>query len=374
MKKYIVCLIFVLLLGIFLPGKVWAKTAEDTSPFEYEIVDEGENTCRITEIRITKDEGISKLEIPDTINGKTVVSIGPGLLTGNNEDPLMQNVFGLYEWVVGDESYKNWDCKSKEQKNRAMKIEEVVLPDTITYIKEYCFATLKKLKTVRLSKALTSVGRYAFMATPRLQKINIPANVKDGLTRMKEAGFSWKHFTISNEHPYYKVIKGLLLSKDGKTVYATVSSKKNIRIPDSIQTIAESAFYNVSLKSVYLGSGIREIQAHGLATSTKCKITISKKNRYLARSGMCIYHKKKRNLLVGIPKTVKIKKKKRYILKIPKKVKQLGKTISIVGNKRIKKIYFPKGMKKEAWVTWNSWRAREEIGLEIDEWSKFIKY
>lgn len=102
----------------------------------------------------------------------------------------------------------------------------------------------------------------------------------------------------------------MLLSKDGKTLYAVVTPKKNIRIPDSVKTIDKYTFWELSLKSVYLGAGVQAIKLHALRTETKCKITLSPKNPYLEKSGMCIYHKKKRNLLVAIPKVAKLKKRR----------------------------------------------------------------
>lgn len=352
MKRY-VAFIAVFLIGFLTMDTIQAKTGKNTSPFEYVTVPEGEKACRITEIRIKKDKGISVLKIPDTINGKTVVSIGPGLLDEDNEDPVLQNVFGLYEWVDGDESYENWKSRSKEQKRRAMKVEKVILPDTIKKIREYCFATLKNLKTVKLPKGLTAVGERAFITTPRLRKIHIPASVKEGLTGMKEADFLWKHVTISKKNPYYKMKKGMIFSKDGKAVYALMTAKKNIRIPDGVKRLEEGAFYNKPVQSVYLGAGVREIKYGALSTKTACRVTLSAANPYLAKSGMCIYNRKKKSLLVGIPKSryenvwPKITKQKIYYLKIPRKVKELDNDVSIVGvgkKYKVRKVYIPKSV------------------------------
>lgn len=363
MKKYFVFIFFLLLMCIFIPGTAQAK---GSSAFEYETVSEGENACCITEIRIKKDKGISVLKIPGTINGKIVVSIGPGLRDEKNDDPLLQNVFGLYEWVDGDQSYKNWSCDSKEQKKRTMKIKKVILPDSVKLVKEYCFATLKGLKTVKLPQSLTTIGESAFITTPRLKTIHIPANVKDGVTGMKEADFSWRNFTVSKGNPYYKMKKGMMFSKDGKAIYELMISKKNIRIPDSVETLKAGAFYNKSIESVYLGAGVKEIEYGALSTKKTCKVTLSSSNPHLARSGMCIYHRKNKSLVVGIPKSryeniwPKITKQRIYYLKISRKIKKLDNDISIVGvgkKYRARKVYIPKSVETIVY----GWSIREFV-------------
>ena len=170
---------------------------------------------------------------------------------------------------------------------------------------------------------------------------------------MKEADFLWKHVTISKKNPYYKMKKGMIFSKDGKAVYALMTAKKNIRIPDGVKRLEEGAFYNKPVQSVYLGAGVREIKYGALSTKTACRVTLSAANPYLAKSGMCIYNRKKKSLLVGIPKSryenvwPKITKQKIYYLKIPRKVKELDNDVSIVGvgkKYKVRKVYIPKSV------------------------------
>ena len=395
MRKQVIIILTMFIVCFYMHSTANAKTAENTNPFEYETVSENENTCCITGIRITKDEGISELKIPDIIDGKMVVSIGKGVVLNSGEEQEW-NAFLMYE--AADEFAWYSREGTEGQLQRAKKIKKIILPDTIKEIREYAFSGLRGLKSIELPESLTTIGRNAFSYTSIrkmhfpsnltsigeglfyyrscLEDINIPAKLKDGVAELARAvsrsTVPWKSFTVSKKNPYYKVKKGLLLSKDGKTLYAAVTPKKNIRIPDSVKTIDEYAFWKLSLKSVYLGARVQEIQLHALRTETKCKITLSPKNPYLKKSGMCIYHKKKRNLLVAIPKVAKLKKEKSYILRIPRKVKKLGKTISIVGGKyRIKKLYYPKSIKKMPLS--GTWSIRNR-GLIIDERCKYIKY
>lgn len=402
MKKCIVFIISVLMFGMFVSDKAQAKTEKNINAFEFYFQDEGNNTCCITEIRIKKDKGISELKIPSTINGKTVVSIGPRYLSTDHNDGIVQkNVFGLYQ--IDDcgrsaSEYWDWMPKDAAQKRRAMKVKKIIFPDTIKVLKKDCFAAMKGIRSIQLPKnlktieegafahtgikkihlpeGLTAIGKQLFFKSP-INDINIPAKLKDGVADLARTTVSWKRFAVSKKNPYYKVRKGLLLSKGGKTLYATVTPQKNIRIPDSVKTIAEGTFLGASLKFVYLGAGVNKIQLRALSTKTRCKITLSPKNPYLVKSGMCIYHKKKRSLLVAIPKcqyqrtSAKIKKQKIYILRIPPKVKKLSKTMSTVGSVSIRKLYYPKTFNRIS--MWNISSVREH-GLGLDNECVYFYY
>lgn len=377
MKRQFVFLPFLFLLCLVVPCTARAGTVRNTSAFDFYFRDEGNNTCCITEIRINADKGISELKIPDTINGKTVVSIGPRYVgTENNDGIVQKNVFGLYQMDdCGRSAAEYWDWMPKDdaQKRRAMKVKKIILPDTIKVLKKDCFAAMKGLKSVKLPKNLTRIESEVFSCTAikkihlpdsltfiektaffntSLKQINIPAKLKEGVAELARTTASWKRFAVSKKNPYYKVKKDFLFSKDGKTIYALIKPKKKIRIPDKVKKLSNSAFYNMSLKSVHLGAGLEEIEGCALSTRTNCKITLSSRNSYLAKKGMCIYNKKKKNLLVGIPKKSRVRVSSRiekvYIFRISKKITMLDENFSIVGigkKYKVRRVYIPKSVK-----------------------------
>lgn len=116
MGKYVISVLVMFLSCLWIPGNVLAKTVTDNSPFEYETVSEGENTCRITGIRIKKDKGISVLKIPGNINGKTVVSIGKGKAEASYASIYYWNTFLLYNGDSEERWFWDSDIKPYQQR------------------------------------------------------------------------------------------------------------------------------------------------------------------------------------------------------------------------------------------------------------------
>lgn len=367
MGKYVISVLVMFLSCLWIPGNVLAKTVTDNSPFEYETVSEGENTCRITGIRIKKEKGISVLKIPGNINGKTVVSIGKGKAEASYASIYYWNTFLLYNGDSEERWFWDSDIKPYQQREaqqrRVEKIKKIILPDTIREIRDTAFAGLKSLKSIKLSKNLTTIGKCAFgdtsvrkMRLPSnvtamgkqmfldspIKEINIPAKLKVGVPELARTTASWKHFTISRKNPYYKVKNGLLFSKDEKVVYAMVHFKKKISIPDNVEVVWKRSFYNLPMQSLHLGAGVKRIKRAALSTKINCKISISPSNRYLAKAGNCIYYKKSRKIVAGMPKN--------HILRISRKIKWIGGdgfSVVGIGKKYLaKKLYIPRSVEK----------------------------
>lgn len=101
----------------------------------------------------------------------------------------------------------------------------------------------KTLRTVHISEGVEIGGALA--SCPNLKKI-----------------------TVSKKHKKYKVKNNLLLSKNGKTLYACPGGVSSKKIPDSVRKIAAHAFEGSPIQKIVFGKNVREIELYAFS---KCK-------------------------------------------------------------------------------------------------------
>ncbi len=106
--------------------------------YYYQEADMGD-TCWLMEIKLPEEEKISKLVIPETLEGNTVVKIGYPLY--KEEDSYSTyNIFGAScEWETNPHAWGTW-----EQRNTYGRIKEIVLPDTVDEIFSSAFRSVYK--------------------------------------------------------------------------------------------------------------------------------------------------------------------------------------------------------------------------------------
>lgn len=111
----------------------------DESIFGFDVVDDGIEVggCK-------RDVADKVIVVPETVNGKKVVSIGFGAFTE------LENV------------------------------EAIVLPDSVTRIGESAFTNCEKLKFIYLGKGLKTTGNMTFNSCTALKEIELP----EGMTTM----------------------------------------------------------------------------------------------------------------------------------------------------------------------------------------------
>ena len=154
----------------------------------------------------------SELVIPDTIKGKTVVSIG-------------------------DVAFKN--CSD---------IKKITIPDSVTKIGDNAFFNCSNLTDLTISENITTIGKYAF-SNCNITNITIPKNIT----------------VIDNGTFYYcKKLTNITLPDTLTTInteaFYGCNSLTEINIPNSITDIAISTFENCSnLKNIILPDSITQI-------------------------------------------------------------------------------------------------------------------
>lgn len=112
--------------------------AAEVTDEDFQIFDLGDGTCEIGGCFVDS----SVIEIPATINDLVVVGIGGSGLSG-------------------------------------VQAEQVILPDTVTYIGEAAFNNCENLKSVDLGLGLKSIAMRAFYNCPELENLAFPEGMEE---------------------------------------------------------------------------------------------------------------------------------------------------------------------------------------------------
>ena len=186
--------------------------------------------------------GNTKVVLPETIDGGVLKVIGVGAFISNNS------------------------------------IEELIIPDSVDTIRTKAFAFCRNLKAIHLSDGISKLVAETFDGCEKLEEINIPNGVakipsglfKDCPIKVLHIGSSLEELdkkdfykgefvdsnimngykktsavesiTIDPKNKSLKAEETMILSYDGKILYAMLGDSKSCRIPDGIEVIADNAF------------------------------------------------------------------------------------------------------------------------------------
>ena len=147
---------------------------------------------------------------------------------------------------------------------------EVNIPGSVKYIGTYAFEVCSSIDKIVLNEGLLWIGDFAFEHIPNLSNtsINIPSTVKQiggknytgevtshGVNPFYDTGKSLTNFIVADGNTNYKVIDGVLYSKDG-TVLVSYPNKKvssSYEMLDTCTTTFATAFSrNQNLKNLTL--------------------------------------------------------------------------------------------------------------------------
>ena len=270
--------------------------------FKYTYEEFSPNELRIYCIEPISDQGISTLRIPSSIDGKKVVRLAEWPDCGDT------NIFGVYH-LEEDGSLKELGTY-----NKVKKIKKIVLPDTLKQISQNCFGLITGGKS-----------------------INVPAGLEKNVRAL--CGVKWKKFIISPKNKKFKTKNGLLLSRNGKTVYGSVVSKKAVRIPQGVKTIKEkSIFKDGSATDIYIPASVDKIGDQSLFFKNTVRYHVAKGNPHYAEAQSCIYSKKTGRLVAACVKGP--------VFTVPSKVTVLSRTNFSGTGIEVKKFVIPPSVKK----------------------------
>lgn len=235
MKRFYASILSVVMLALLFSGFDLEENLENaqenvTNQEEYE---SGEYKYVLLEddtAQITGCTGSNhrELEIPTSIDGKIVTSIG--------------------------------DCAFAR-----CAAEEILIPDTITSIEDYAFYLCTHLKELTIPDSVTSIGDFAFSGCRSLEIITIPDSMTEIGCNPFAACPSLNWIEFSEDNPILAMIDGVLFNKTNKTLIYYPLSKEdtNYNVPEGIISIGDCAFYECgSLMEItlphtvsYIGNG-----------------------------------------------------------------------------------------------------------------------
>ena len=150
-------------------------------------------------------------------------------------------------------------------------LTRVTIPNSVTSIGDYAFGWCSGLTYVTIPNSVTNIGEYAFFSCDRLTSVTIPASatiIGEGVFGACDNLIS---LTVADGNPSYKVLSGLLLSKDGKTLVATALAglPDSVAIPDGVMRIGDYAFRGCSsIKNVTIPNSVTSIGEDAFAFCT----------------------------------------------------------------------------------------------------------
>ena len=187
--------------------------------FEYSLDSEKKAT-------ITKYNGnVAALDIPDTIDGYKVVTIGWGVFRNRTE------------------------------------LRTVTIPDSVTKIESCAFSGCTKLSGVKLPKYVTEIGSDAFYNCDELTSIEIPKSLIKG---------GGNDGAFDNCDKLKEVIFEAGTTRIAEYLFANCTGLETITIPEGVTSIDFGAFKNCkNLKTINLPQSITTIESCAFSGCTK---------------------------------------------------------------------------------------------------------
>lgn len=185
-----------------------------------------------------------------------------------------------------------------------LEIPETINGKTVTGIYKSAF-TSSKFSEIRLPDTLTSIGDYAFSSCSNLTSIAIPASV----TSIGASVFcnckSLTDIFIADDNTSYQVIDQVIYSKDGKTL-VTCPAASQITIPATVTKIADYAFYyNTNLQRITIPETVAEL-GEGAFGNCSSLSSVTVEGNGLTTIGTYCFRSDSSLSIVRIPASVKV--------------------------------------------------------------------
>lgn len=252
----------------------------------------------LTKVEVMDKEKAEKMNIPDEIDGTTLLRIGFDTREIGEGQEIGYNLFGN-TIEVDRIVYKTSD----EMK----RIQEINIPDSVQSIEEYTFAGVFSIKHMKLPQNLKQLGGDSFLDCTSLADIEIGEKLEELQPTAFRGCDRLDHIRISADNSSYYEQGGFIINRTGREAVMAIPGKKDLMIPEDVQTFGKQCFASSNVK----------------------QIDIEERNSILAKEDDCIYRQDNNALVIGIVKN--------GILSISDKVKELNQD-SLLAGEKVKRI------------------------------------
>ena len=135
---------------------------------------------------------------------------------------------------------------------------EITIPEGVKRLTTRCIVS-SKVKQLNLPTTLETIDGWALNSVTGLTLIELPQNVKTLSTTSLPGNAKLR---VVEENANLKSVNDtMILSKDGKTLYATSGAVGEFEIPETVETIYSYAFYqNKKIQQIEIPEGVKSIK------------------------------------------------------------------------------------------------------------------
>ncbi len=260
------------------------------------------------------DGKTTSVTIPSKLEGKKVIAISEKAFA--NSAKLKSVKISSSVTTIGKKAFKG--CRN---------LSAITLPKKLTKISDEAFSCCYKLKLTKLPESLEYIGRRAFLFCKAITAVKLPDSVKELGEGCFSCCFNLKSFTIG---------KGVSVIPEDAFEFCSLSS---ISVPDNVERIEKNAFRDTSLKTLKIGKGLVFIHHSNLHHSKYLKkITVSSGNKHFTAADGILYNKNKTLLRYCLRNAGSAE------FKIPSGVKKIE-AFAFMHNKQLETLEVPESVK-----------------------------
>ena len=199
-------------------------------------------------------------------------------------------------------------------------LTSIEIPDTVTYIGDYCFSGCNRLQKIKLSKKIQTINQRLLQGCSSLTEIEIPEGVKSigyaafsscsklttitlpaSLTSLSGAAIArlnrLTEIKIADGNNSFKFENGILLSKDGKTMYMALLTLTEINVPNGVVSIVGDTLSGSSATKIILpdtvSSNLSVTVFNGMNKLSTIELSSTSKNLKLVDGNLYSYDGKR---------------------------------------------------------------------------------